>query len=1273
MACEWKNIMLKRNIQSMTLPFVLAFIINAPGLSSAATPLVRPGLIKDAEIVKINGDGWVRFVGEEALKDAVQKQFLTSGDYLRTGNHGKMDILFIDGIQIKVNKRTSLVIKEVGRPGTKKGSLLGLELGEIWSRAKALSEGLNIETPSATAAIRGTDWDLAVDENGTSYLTVLNGTVELHNAHGSITVGQGEYAVTEVGKAPFKTFLIKPKDRIQWVISYPMDVTGDIRFFSHRRNEVVKLIRTVEEKTEKDPSDLRAKLLLAGLYYDLRDKDKSLLLFEDVLKTEPENGRALTFRGLIALYSGETDKASFYFNKAARKLTGRDKTEALLGMAGVYLDIKDIEKALLVLDDIRQSDSSPIVALALSDFHASQGNFRMAAELCSEYSLKYPEDERFPTKLAAFYLLLDEGEKAKNSLEQAIRVNPQYSLAYTVLGRHHYLEGRWKEAREAYQKALELDSKNAVAKNDLGIVITEKGYYDKAGKEFSGAIALEPRNSLLRSNRGMLFNWIEDLKSAVTDYNASLELNPTDYLSIEGLGIVALKEGRTDEAINYLLKAGLMEPGLAEPHIYLAVAYYQKGDTNKALAELGLAESLDPRNPFPHTLAYLIYTDTYRPFEAIKEAKKALGLLPYLKSMTSVENTRSALSNLGSALLGLGMSEWADSYAQESFDQHNASSHFFAAKGYSNIDASLSELIQGLIAEPLAVSSPARYQDLIRKPRNNLSVSYTLGNENNGLHQGNEATLQGYFRQPWETSYILSYSGYDSKGFRENGYSKGHGLIYGIGAKPDYKNGFSIYGWLQSNKSGEPGTSSRPDTNDRNENSLFFLSSAYNHQFGPKNNIWTRFAYRKGTDEFFNPDPFGTGLTDTQISFINYFGLDTAKRFFEKGVYDVTAILGLDFPTFATDSTGNLSGSLGLTPLASGFPDSVDYKLTHFKKVSIEQRSFQSKHLFELDNAHQVTYGLEYTPSVIRTKNIYTDINYAGESGFIDDFFSTAFNGYAFPDLRRSISYSDTSEKRKNFSAYINDRWSLSQGSVLEGGIFFESCKNGVYAYDGIHPRIGLALRLGAKHILRLGFQKWLQPDTYGTLAPVATAGLVVDNSLAQPGSMLKDYQARLESRFTDTLFTRISAERVELQDTYFGKGYTHALSTAINSILTDTIGAFLRYRYAASKNTDSVYYGKPLPLVPEHILTGGFVWVSPLHIKTIISVLYTGQRFDSVTNEYKLQDYLTTDLSAVWEPFKKKMMLSFNLKNIFDAKYETRQGFPAAGRSAYLTVEYRF
>src|SRR4030042_6813738 len=110
-------------------------------------------------------------------------------------------------------------------------------------------------------------------------------------------------------------------------------------------------------------------------------------------------------------------------------------------------------------------------------------------------------------------------------------------------------------------------------------------------------------------------------------------------------------EGKTDEAAKYFLKSSLMEPNYASPHIYLAVAYYQQRDVARALDELKLAEQLDPRDPLPHIVAQIIYQDIYRPFDAVQEATKALDLLPYLKSVVPIENTRTALADLGSALL----------------------------------------------------------------------------------------------------------------------------------------------------------------------------------------------------------------------------------------------------------------------------------------------------------------------------------------------------------------------------------------------------------------------------------------------------------------------------------------------------------------------------------------------------------------------------------------------------------------------------------------------
>ena len=55
----------------------------------------------------------------------------------------------------------------------------------------------------------------------------------------------------------------------------------------------------------------------------------------------------------------------------------------------------------------------------------------------------------------------------------------------------------------------------------------------------------------------------------------------------------------TSYSIHYtkLYEASTLEPKFAEPHIFLAIAYYQLEDVGRAMEELQLAIVLDPRDP----------------------------------------------------------------------------------------------------------------------------------------------------------------------------------------------------------------------------------------------------------------------------------------------------------------------------------------------------------------------------------------------------------------------------------------------------------------------------------------------------------------------------------------------------------------------------------------------------------------------------------------------------------------------------------------------------
>ncbi|MGE5299339.1 MAG: TonB-dependent receptor domain-containing protein [Acidobacteriota bacterium] len=1278
--------MKKGGIATSLLSIYLFFSFLVP--VSASVPVPRPNTEKDAEIVTARGDSWVKFITQEKLISAAAEQVLTSGDLVKTGSFGKMDILFIDGTQIKVHNRTTLLIKEVRKPNAGKETILGLPAGEIWSRARHAAGGLKIETPSATAGIRGTDWDIAVDEKGTSYLTVLRGYIDLYNDFGWVLVKAGEQATAEIGKPPVKMFLIRPKDRVQWISTYPMDLTRIIHFYSRLRSESERQLTAARDKVRQDASDLQAKLLLAGLLFDVREYAESLGLFDEILKKDPSNSRALVFKGLILLRNGDHEGASGCFEGALKSAEGHARTEALLGLVGVYVQRNEMEKAQHLLEDLSKAGPSPSVALALATFNAYQGDFRKAIAVCDEFGRKYPDDERFLVFAADFLIALDERAKSKDALDKAVAITPASSITYAAIGKYYYLQGEGRAAESAYRKSISLDPYNADALSELGRLLMEKGHYEESEKVMSKSVMADSRGHSYWARRGMLMNWIEDIRSARKDFRQAVDLNPADYQSFDGLGFLALKEGRTDEAIADFLKASTLEPGYAEPHIFLAIAYYQQEAVYKALEELKLAETLDPKDPVPYMVAYIIHQDTYRPFDSITDATKAIELLPNLKSVNPIETDQKGFSNLGSSLLGLGMTEWASSYAEESFNSFDASGYFFVSKKFdTNPFVFFSENVQGFLVEPMSVGYYPRYQEIVAKPHHFLTLNATLGDEDGGFSRHTDITLQGYVRNPIEMKYLLDWENHDDKGFRENGFDRGDFLTYAFSARPDYKNGLFIFGGLNMKRYGDPGPDdSIAPPNNTNSTSDFMFDFGYNRRLGPKNNLFFNFHYSRTKSDFRNPDPFGTGLTNSEITFISSFGPEGAKGYFDQGLYDVTdlvnGMMGTSYPRiYGTDASGILQ-VLGLQPLNDAFPSNIDLDDTKSSTVFRKGLNYQFKHLFQLGDDHQVSYGIEYSPITFRINAIY-NTSMVGPAILIDDTmpFLLGQGGSAsvLPDLRFAETTYELNQDSKAINAYANDRWRVSNDLLIDMGLYYETFSNEHNNFRDIYPRVGFEWKLAGRHILRAAYQKRTLESSDVTLAPVTTAGLSFQWIQLVPGARVTDYQAAIDSRWTDRLFTTFTLERRDFTtpDTEFAiftkENRANIFSVAVNAILTKRLGVFARYQHTDSENLDDVHKGKATPLVPAHNAEAGLVLVLPSYIKALLSTNYAARIYGDDDNNYKMPDYWTTDLSATWEPMRKHVMVKLNINNIFDNRYETVIHYPAAGRSFFLTGEYRF
>ena len=591
--------------------------------------------VPSAEIVSLEGKGEFREAQQIDWRAATVKQQLFPSNLVRTGDSSKMALLFPDRTQYRLAQNSVLQIKEIAADKDKK-TVLNLNAGRSWMQSKTSPGGLQVQTPSALASIRGTEWEIVVEPDGRSTVTVFNGEVEFSNEQGGVLVGKNEQASAEQGRAPVKIQIINPRDRIQWVSS-----------------------RTIDARRYRD----------ANLSGDAkRDYDAVTALIG-----EQQLGAALA-RLVTTVSNAATDSAS--------------------------------------------------ARLLLADFQLYNGESARARQTLLEAATKFPVDERVDVALAQLALMQDDSVGARHHIDDALRRNPANLDAWLAKADIARFDGIGAEAIAAYEKAAALAPNDARAWRGLGAIEAERDNFGLASAHLEKAAQLDAESATSWSELASLQTARSDYSMADASFQKALALQPDNVVMLTGKGILELKRGNNEAALDALLRASLIEPRYARAHLYAAVAYYRMAWPDRALQELDKVIELDSHDPLPHLLASLVKIDAIEPAQAVREAREAVRKMPYLKSFNQVANNQAGAANLGNAMAFFGMESWARHIAQESYLPFWAGSHLFLADRYAGDFNRRSELLQGLLLDPLVFGASNRYQTLADTPGHYATVSF---------------------------------------------------------------------------------------------------------------------------------------------------------------------------------------------------------------------------------------------------------------------------------------------------------------------------------------------------------------------------------------------------------------------------------------------------------------------------------------------------------------------------------------------------------------------
>lgn len=204
--------------------------------------------------------------------------------------------------------------------------------------------------------------------------------------------------------------------------------------------------------------------------------------------------------------------------------------------------------------------------------------------------------------------------KAIENYKKALEIDPNFAPAYAGLADSYWgLSNLYTPpkqamplAKAAATRALEIDPNLGEAHLSLGLVMSRYDWnYVEAEKEFKMAVSLNYRDPFTHEQYGMFLASIGRFQEAQAEMQQAQILNPISASIRISSGVVHHYGGEYDEAIEQYLKAVEMEPSLYLGHLYLGIAYRQKGMFPEAVAELRKVLEL---NEVPMALGMLGHT-----------------------------------------------------------------------------------------------------------------------------------------------------------------------------------------------------------------------------------------------------------------------------------------------------------------------------------------------------------------------------------------------------------------------------------------------------------------------------------------------------------------------------------------------------------------------------------------------------------------------------------------------------------------------------------------
>ncbi|MCY4100270.1 MAG: tetratricopeptide repeat protein [Rhodobacteraceae bacterium] len=285
------------------------------------------------------------------------------------------------------------------------------------------------------------------------------------------------------------------------------------------------------------------------------------------LKISPEEGLSKLLSAIARITTNNNGPSgdSLAMFGLARYLDPED-ISLDFAVSRTLLSLDSLELALLPIEGIMPGDPYYQAAVGLrSDIYYEMGD--------SDKSLMILQEalELHPTSIDLLYLLGElrtnrsEMQEAVDSISEGIELskgtNRENWDAYFLRGQLYYYMGIWEKAEADWWKSLEISPDNALVQNNLGYTLADRN------------IKLDEAEELIA---------------------AALEAEPDNGYYVDSMGWVLYRQGKLEEALEYLQRSDRIIPNQAEVIDHIAEVYWVMGEEELAKREWERALKTEP-------------------------------------------------------------------------------------------------------------------------------------------------------------------------------------------------------------------------------------------------------------------------------------------------------------------------------------------------------------------------------------------------------------------------------------------------------------------------------------------------------------------------------------------------------------------------------------------------------------------------------------------------------------------------------------------------------